>query len=141
MAKQDNTFRYLLLGAGLLAFTEVSSWFADEKPGGNVPPGEGDTRPATFTLEKARQVARIVYEAIRGSQWLPRPWEYDQEAANALMQAKVTADVLLLMNAYAEHDAIHTEVDLTADLARWLDTEYRAQVNANYASKGIDIRF
>lgn len=131
----------LLVFGGLIVANKLSDLFGPDEPGGNTTPGKGDTRPATLSIPDATALADRIYTDLRGDQWLPRPWEYDEDAAVALMVPRVTADVRLVMNEYAKKDNIHTEVNLTSDVVNYLDTDYRAAVNSYYAQNGITIRF
>lgn len=140
MATDSNSlFRLAAIGVGVVLIDKVFGLFAPEKPGGDVPPGTGDDRPATINAAEAQALADRLYENLIGDQWIPRPWEYDGDAAATLMQCKVTRDVRLVMNAYATIGFIGR--NLTNDVVSFLDSDYRAEVNANYTTKGIQIQF
>jgi len=139
--RSDNLVTYGLLAAGLFVAYKFAGLFGDEEPGGNVTPGQGDNRPATFDLATAGALADVIDVAFNGNGPILSPWENDKSAAGALMLCEVTNDVRLLMNAYGTRGQILSPLTLAQAVASLLDDDYRAAVNADYRAKGITITF
>jgi len=139
--RSDNLVTYGLVAAGLFVAYKFADLFGDEDPGGNVTPGQGDNRPATFDLATAGALADVIDVAFNGNSPILSPWENDEAAAGALMLCQVTNDVRLLMNAYGTRGQILSPLTLAQAVASLLDDDYRAAVNADYRAKGITITF
>jgi hypothetical protein len=86
----DQLTRLAMIGGGLYVAHEVLGLFTHEDPGGSVTPGGGDTRPATMDAVTARVLADRIAVAFYGDGLVVRPWEYDEDAAAALMVPLVT---------------------------------------------------
>lgn len=137
----DKLVTYGIIGAALVVAYKFTDLFSDPDPGGDVTPGTGDTRPATFDRATAGALADVIDVAFNGNGPILSPWENDEAAAGALMLCQVTNDVRLLMNAYGTRGQILSPLTLAQAVSSLLDNDYRAAVNADYLAKGITITF
>lgn len=134
--------KLVAIGAGVVILDKVVGIFTPDKPGGDVTPGTGDNRPATFDVATARALADRLESDFWPGGLIALPFEYDEDAAATLMQCQVTNDVRLLMNEYGTRGtAIFERYNLTETVVKFLDNNYRDAVNADYQTKGITIRF
>jgi hypothetical protein len=144
MATRDsstNVVRWLVIGGALLVADKVLGFFAPDNPGGDVTPGTGDDRPATFTPSDAGVLADRIFNDVWGGGLVATPWEKDEDFAATLMVPKVTNDVRMLMNAYGSRGDLFSPQTLAETVADYLDADLRQAVADDYAAKGITIRF
>lgn len=128
----------LLVGTALYVAGVLDDVFGDGKPpGGNPTPAPDDPRPATLTEQQAMGMADALEVAFWGDGLIVRPWEQDAAAAAILARCMVTADVMLLLNAYGERGTVLSPMGLAATVSDYLDADYMAEVNALYRSRNI----
>jgi hypothetical protein len=138
----------MLAGGAVLLGNVLDRIFPREtQPGGDVTPGPGPTNPdgtpqrANLTQAQANSVADGIEAALYGTGVVMSPTE-DEAAVVDLMTVPLNdADVRLIMNAYGKRGTILAKYTLAAALASYLSASDRAEINQDYESKGIVIRF
>lgn len=141
MASNNEVFRAVAILGALLLGDKVLGLFAPENPGGDVDPAPEDANPATLSQTEADTLADQIEAAVWGT-GVVESWTEDDEAfATCLMVPQNTADVRLLMNAYGSRGTHFNQLNLTETVVAYLDQDYRDAVRADYAAKGITIRF
>lgn len=143
MSAQSNTNwgQVAIAGAIVIGIGTLVGAYKKDKPGGDVEPGASDDRPATIDEVDAEVIAEALRFAFWGTGIFQRPWEYDVEAGLDLMLAQVTDDVQLIMNAFGTHGPPLAQLTLAETVAKFLDADVKAEVNADYEAKGITIRW
>ncbi len=153
MAKRDFDFRDLLplvyIGAGLVVLNKVDSWFTDGNGDGQTDPGEvpyETTSPVTMTDAQLRVLVDRIYGAIYGdgSFWSGRTGENESDVFAAMLVPRTEGDVVRLINTWGVRGgswALVGPMNLPATLRHYLSADMLNRLNADYVSRGINIRF
>lgn len=102
--------------------------------------------PPTLTVEVAQSLAATIYAALYGdgTLWSGNATEDEAAVIAALDLLQNDADVLLLIQEYGTRTggfALTGPLTLPAAVQEYLSPRNIAEINANFARKGIQIRF
>jgi len=152
MAKHDIDLRDLLplvyIGTGLVVLNKVDSWFSGDGEGQTDPTEEPyvTESPVTMTDAQIRVLVDRIYGAIYGdgSFWSGRTGENEADVFAAMLVPRTEGDVVRLINTWGVRGgswAVVGPMNLPATLRYYLSADMLNRLNADYVSRGINIRF
>lgn len=110
-------------------------------PGGDQPPAPETDVPPTLTAVQAGILADQIEAAIWGTS-IFGDWTEDEDLViAAITQCQNDADVRVLMNAYGLRGSILDKLNLPNTVDQYLSASDIAAINADFAGKGIKLRF
>jgi len=128
-------------GAIVYGVVKVVGFLTPAKPGGDVPPATGDTRPATLSPPDADLIAEALAIAFYGDTMIESIGEDEEEVIRCMKNAQVTNDVFVLANAFGYRGPWLSQRNLFQAIQAYLEPEDKAAINTDYAAKRITIRF
>lgn len=116
------------------------------RPGGDVSPAvatnaDGSPQTANMTQQQANAIADGIEAALYGTGLVMDIGEDEATVVDLMELCTNDADVYLVMNAYGARGSWLWSITLAAAISKYLSASDRAEINSNFQSKGIAIRF